>query len=170
MKAKKNSHYVTLGVPPSASADDIKHAYRRKAKQLHPDTGGSHAVAEAFHQAIQAVVQGHNPNRVLDLARQCLQDILDRQEASIQQGNATIARLRKKHSQLFWKGKAQGENLAHAVIDQIIANTDTGMEQVRQKRAVICIAIERLGDYQEAVELEAPTKMIFTLYGSFGVR
>nr|KAF6336444.1 DnaJ heat shock protein family (Hsp40) member B2 [Myotis myotis] len=31
------SYYEILDVPPSASADDIKKAYRRKALQWHPD-------------------------------------------------------------------------------------------------------------------------------------
>lgn len=35
------THYDTLGVPPDASADDIKGAFRRKAQQVHPDRGGS---------------------------------------------------------------------------------------------------------------------------------
>lgn len=33
-------HYKTLGVDKTASATDIKRAYRKKAKELHPDQGG----------------------------------------------------------------------------------------------------------------------------------
>lgn len=39
------SHYDTLGVDPKASAAEIKKAYRKKAKETHPDAGGS---PEAF--------------------------------------------------------------------------------------------------------------------------
>ena len=34
--------YRVLGVTPDASADEIRAAYRLKAKQCHPDAGGSH--------------------------------------------------------------------------------------------------------------------------------
>lgn len=44
--------YDTLGVPPDASPEDIKAAYRQKVKHLHPDKGGDpkefHAVQTAY--------------------------------------------------------------------------------------------------------------------------
>jgi curved DNA-binding protein CbpA len=36
-----SNYYDTLGVKPDASAADIKKAYRRKAKESHPDKGGT---------------------------------------------------------------------------------------------------------------------------------
>jgi len=33
-------HYATLGVPKTATQDEIKAAYRKLAKQHHPDLGG----------------------------------------------------------------------------------------------------------------------------------
>lgn len=35
-----NDYYDTLGVPKTASQDDIKRAYRKLASQHHPDRGG----------------------------------------------------------------------------------------------------------------------------------
>ena len=48
----KINHYKTLGVSEHASADEIKRAYRSKARETHPDKGGNSAefatVAEAY--------------------------------------------------------------------------------------------------------------------------
>lgn len=34
------THYDTLGVEPTASPDEIKRAYRKRARETHPDVGG----------------------------------------------------------------------------------------------------------------------------------
>lgn len=45
------SLYDDLGVPQDASTDDIKKAYRKKAKKVHPDKGGS---ADKFRTLVRA--------------------------------------------------------------------------------------------------------------------
>lgn len=40
MSDRKNDPYSTLGVPKDASDEDIKQAYRKQAKENHPDTEG----------------------------------------------------------------------------------------------------------------------------------
>lgn len=46
--------YKILGVPPTASLSEIKHAYRQKAKQFHPDAAGEMADKEKFDEITQA--------------------------------------------------------------------------------------------------------------------
>ena len=47
-------HYQTLGVSSDAPADEIKRAYRRLARELHPDTNPDPAAAERFKEVTHA--------------------------------------------------------------------------------------------------------------------
>lgn len=48
------THYETLGVPPTASSDEIKAAYRRLARQSHPDVDPSPAAEQRFRTITDA--------------------------------------------------------------------------------------------------------------------
>lgn len=56
------SHYERLGVKPDASEDDIKRAYRNKARNLHPDKGGDEAEFASVAAAYEVL---KNPGRRL---------------------------------------------------------------------------------------------------------
>ena len=47
------NYYKQLGIQPGASASEIKKAFRKKAKQLHPDISGSHN-SEAMQTLLKA--------------------------------------------------------------------------------------------------------------------
>ena len=48
-------HYATLGVPKTASADEIKRAYRKLASQHHPDKGGDVKKFQEIEQAYRVL-------------------------------------------------------------------------------------------------------------------
>ncbi len=52
------SYFVILGLTPPCTVDDVKRAYKRKARELHPDNGGSNdeflALQHAYEQALRA--------------------------------------------------------------------------------------------------------------------
>jgi molecular chaperone DnaJ len=56
-------HYAVLGVGRDATAEEIKKAYRRLARQLHPDTNPDPAAAERFKEVARAYEVLSDPER-----------------------------------------------------------------------------------------------------------
>jgi molecular chaperone DnaJ len=52
--ANKRDYYEVLGVPKNASADDIKKAYRKMARQYHPDVNKDKGAEEVFKEINEA--------------------------------------------------------------------------------------------------------------------
>jgi len=62
--AVSSEYYDLLGVPTDASDEQIKRAYRRLARQLHPDSTGGDAEAEArFKEVVRAYEVLRDPQR-----------------------------------------------------------------------------------------------------------
>ena len=58
-----SDHYLTLGVPNDASTEDIKKAYRRLARELHPDVNPSADAADRFKEVTHAYEVLSNPDQ-----------------------------------------------------------------------------------------------------------
>ena len=60
----KKSLYDILGVPPSATIDEIKHAFRVLAKETHPDVNGNNPEAsKRFTEVLEAYTILSNPQK-----------------------------------------------------------------------------------------------------------
>ncbi|HEX2526853.1 MAG TPA: DnaJ domain-containing protein [Geminicoccus sp.] len=58
-------YYAALGLPLTASADDIRRAFGERAKQLHPDHAGSRGDPAAFQRVLDAYEVLRDPSRRL---------------------------------------------------------------------------------------------------------
>ena len=55
--------YAVLGVPDSATQEEIEAAYQRKVREVHPDAGGSADAFCAVQEAYRALTDPHVPMR-----------------------------------------------------------------------------------------------------------
>src|SRR5919197_4144644 len=62
-------YYGTLGVAPDAGPDEIKRAYRKLARELHPDVNGDPSAQERFREVSTAyeVLSDPEKRRIVDL-------------------------------------------------------------------------------------------------------
>jgi DnaJ domain/SprT-like family len=70
VKTKEKDYYALLGVTPRATLAEIKAAYRKLAKKLHPDVNNSPDAAERFREITEAY------DTLSDLDRRSLYDLL----------------------------------------------------------------------------------------------
>ena len=53
--SRNPSFYELLGVPPTATPDEVRSAYRRLSRQLHPDAGGNGALFQLLVRAYETL-------------------------------------------------------------------------------------------------------------------
>ena len=61
MAFAKRDYYEVLGVPRTASAEEIQHAFRASARELHPDVNSDHDAAARFDELTTAYAVLHDP-------------------------------------------------------------------------------------------------------------
>lgn len=61
MSGVSRNYYKILGVPPSASSGEIHRAFRRLARELHPDVNPGRDAAARFDELSSAYAVLHNP-------------------------------------------------------------------------------------------------------------
>lgn len=96
--------YSTLGVPPDATPAEIKAAYKRKAKETHPDAGGDAAKFQQVTLAQQIVTR--DDLQFVDLAKQ-LRDRVKSQQAQAEENIAQAKKFEKKAVALRKRFKAK---------------------------------------------------------------
>lgn len=63
MTREMQAAFKTLELPPAATVQEVKHAFRAKAKIAHPDTGGSEQAFKALNAAYQLVLSYAERNK-----------------------------------------------------------------------------------------------------------
>jgi curved DNA-binding protein CbpA len=186
------NHYETLGVDKTATPEQIKRAYRNKAKTAHPDKGGTDfaPVAKAYEvlkdpeRRLLYDTTGKEREDPIEVSvRQLLLQLFNQALAvdddipvvrtvteQIKQGKAklpeAIKQLKAKQKRLEAKrGKitSKGEtNIAHLIIDGELNSIAGQIAQFEREIKVGKACLEALKSYSEEWEAPKPTIDIYS--------
>lgn len=123
-------YYETLGVARDASAEDIKRAYRKRAKELHPDTNPDADPEEMTELNVAYEVLGDEEKRRHYDATGCADDGRKRMEVEVREGILTLI---LQHVQAM---EGNGDVMARVTAD-IVSQLRGAEQNVREGEKVL---------------------------------
>jgi curved DNA-binding protein CbpA len=115
-------YYAVLGVAANASHKEIQLAFRERAKERHPDRGGSHAAMKQLLEAWE-VLSNADSRRRYDEARAAKNDAVAQERA---QADARLAQERATEYPPRWAdfvNATYGTSGFYPTIDQSVSGT-----------------------------------------------
>lgn len=165
-----NDHYETLGVEPTASQDEIKRAYRKRARETHPDhgkgrTGQDEAPGDTLGSAI-AVAMGAFDKAIAQAGERFqLASLIEEAKRYLdhdrQQGETATASLRhavKRTGKILrrLKFKGTGQNFMARQLEEAIRRQEADIAGNEHRLAIIARARLMLDDYDYLMDAPAP--------------
>lgn len=137
-------HYETLGIDQTATADQIKRAYRAKAKDAHPDKGGKQSDFEPIVQAYEVLK---------DPARRLLYDNTgqDKQEPIETAAQALLL-------QLFNQAVAVEDDIP--VVRTVRAQIELGAAKIPESIKQLKARQKKLEAKRKTVKSKGPTNIV----------
>ena len=150
-------YYRTLGVERTASAEDIKAAFRRQAKGLHPDQVGDSADNETFRRLYEAYEALRDPQQRLRYDSESL----EAERTGATAGGAASQAEGSDPGLAGWMarlGSGPGQALLVGALAVITIIAVLGWLRALEQGRLIAELTQRLDTFVAAVPAEAPAK------------
>ncbi len=144
MSQANENLYDVLGVPPSASAEEIRRAYRALARLIHPDLNPGHDAASRFARLSDAYAVLSDParRRAYDAGRPSLQ--------------SSLPRPGPRSAGVVGRGVLRGADVETAVRVSLRAAAQGGQVEVAVPRREVCAVCVGIGVAEGAARSRCP--------------